>query len=71
MEACVRSTVFVLYYQHRWEDEPELVCACDSKEAVEAKIHKLTYMFPALYDDNTRFRVTPIEFEKFEGVVTN
>ena len=65
------NTVYLLYYHQRWEDEPELICACDSKEAVETKIYKLTYMFPGLYDDCARFIVSPTEFEKFEGVVTN
>lgn len=54
-------TVIILYYRYPFEDEPQIICACDSQEAVEHKINELQYMFPQAYPDKHRFETTTVE----------
>jgi len=63
------STILLLYYRAPYVDEPELICACDSQDAVNKKIYQLRYMHPDAYIDINRFET--IRVEHFKGVVTN
>ena len=63
------NTIILLYYRAPYEDEPELICACDSQDAVAKKIYQLHFIHPDAYPDMNRFETSRIEH--FKGVVTN
>ena len=55
-------TTIILYYKLPYEDEPEIICACDSQEAVDYKINELQYRFPHAYPDKSRFETYSVEY---------
>ena len=63
------DTILLLYYRAPYEDEPELICACDSQDAVAKKIYQLHFMYLDAYPEMRRFETSRVEH--FKGVVTN
>lgn len=63
------DSVILLYYRAPYEEAPELICACDSQDAVAKKIYQLHFMHPDAYPDMSRFETTRVEY--FKGVVTS
>ena len=64
------NTVILLYYRAPYEDEPELICVCDSQDAVAKRIYQLHFMHPHAYPDMSRVETKPVEY--YDGlVVTN
>lgn len=63
------DTVILLYYRRPHQSEPQLVCVCDSEDAVAKKIYQLHFMHPDAYPNMSRFETTRVEH--FKGVVTS
>jgi hypothetical protein len=56
------ETIILLYYRMPYENEPDLICACDSQASVNKKIYSLRSQYPDAYPEMSRFETSRVEF---------
>ena len=55
------STIYLLYYRAPYEDEPELIGACNNQTAASNLMYLHMHKFPDAYPDIKRFETKTIE----------
>ena len=56
------DSVILLYYGAPYEEAPELICACDSQDAVAKMIYQLHFMHPDAYPEMKRFQTSVVQY---------
>lgn len=58
----VSSSRVLFYYRQPYEDERELICACESEEVANEEIHRLREEWPDAFPEPERFETNLVRY---------
>lgn len=56
------ETQVLLYYRRPWQQDRELICACESEEVANEEIHRLREEWPDAYPEPERFETNLVRY---------
>lgn len=58
----VSETQVLLYYRRPWQQDRELICACESEKVANEEIHRLREEWPDAYPEPSRFETSLVRY---------
>lgn len=58
----ISETQVLLYYRRPWQQDRELICACESEEVANEEIHRLREEWPDAYPTPERFETNLVRY---------